>query len=210
MAVRTTKRPRPATVMIYLAPVVIAAGGLAAAAGVQASAATRASGAKARGQVVVHTETTSKYGKILVDAKGFALYTFPKDSKNHSVVTGKLLSFWPALVVPKGVTPLGKNVRGLGIAVRSNGERQVSYHGKPLYLFTGDTTKGVVTGQGVGGFIVATVSSSSASTGSGSSGSTSTTGSTGPTGSSTSSTSTSSVPTTTTPSSSTGGGGYGY
>lgn len=136
------------------APLAIVAAGLfaAIAAPVPASASTT--------QTVVHTAKNSQYGTILVTTKGFALYTYSKDTKNHSSVTGQLLAFWPALVVRAGVTPVGTHVTGLSVMTRSNGQHQVTFDGKPLYLFVTDTKAGQVTGQGVNGFTVAKVGSS--------------------------------------------------
>jgi predicted lipoprotein with Yx(FWY)xxD motif len=151
--IRAIKRPHK-TVAIRLAPAVIVAGGLLAAAAAPAPASASTT------QTVVHTVKVGKYGTILVNARGLALYTYSKDTKNHSTVTGQLLAFWPALVVPASVTPAGTHVTGLGVAMRSNGQHQVTYHGKPLYLFTSDKKAGQVTGQGVAGFAVATVGSS--------------------------------------------------
>jgi predicted lipoprotein with Yx(FWY)xxD motif len=137
-------------------PLALVTGGLLGAASVPMQASASIAQKKV---AVVHTIKSAKYGTILVNAKGFALYTYDKDRKNHSVVTGQLLSFWPALVVAAGVTPVGTGVTGLGVAVRSNGQHQVTFHGKPLYTFVSDTKAGQVTGQGVNGFAIAAVGS---------------------------------------------------
>ena len=174
METATNMKRHRRTVAMWAAPAAIAAGGLAA--GVAVLAPASASTAKApaaastakvqalasmkKTEIVVHTEKTRKYGTILVDSKGFTLYTYAKDTKDHSRVTGELLSFWPALVVRAGVTPVGKHVSGIGFFTRSNGQHQVTDHGKPLYLFVSDTKAGQVTGQGVSGFSVVKVHSS--------------------------------------------------
>lgn len=111
---------------------------------------------------VVKILATTKYGKILVSAKGFALYTYSLDKKNHSNCTGACLASWPALTVALGVTPTGTGVTGLGVIVRSNGKRQVTYQGRPLYGFVGDTGRGQVNGQGVSHFFVAKLSTKNA------------------------------------------------
>jgi predicted lipoprotein with Yx(FWY)xxD motif len=112
-------------------------------------------GASTRGEVVVRTLKTSSYGTILVTTKGYPLYTYASDSTNHSNCNGSCLAGWPALSVPAGVRPEG--VAGLGAFTRSSGERQVTFHGRPLYTFVNDT-RDHVTGQGVSGFSVATLS----------------------------------------------------
>ncbi len=113
-----------------------------------------ASGAKARLEVKV---MNSSLGKVLFTTSDMALYTYDRDTKDHSNCNGSCLSAWPALTIPKGITPTGLGVRGLGVMVRSNGERQVTWDGKPLYRFVSDT-KGKVTGNGVAGFSAARVS----------------------------------------------------
>ncbi|MCU1494979.1 MAG: hypothetical protein JWO62_2743 [Acidimicrobiaceae bacterium] len=113
---------------------------------------------------VVHTIKSAKYGTILVNAKGFALYTYAKDTKNHSNCTGGCVAAWPVLSVPAGVTPVGKGVSGLGVATRANGVRQVTYHSKPLYRFASDTKAGQVSGQGIGGFSVAKLATTGSTT----------------------------------------------
>jgi predicted lipoprotein with Yx(FWY)xxD motif len=116
--------------------------------------------AGALAQRVVKVERVASLGTVLFNEKGFALYTYGSDTKNHSNCNGSCLSAWPALTVAKGVTPTG--ISGLGVIVRSNGKRQVTWHGRPLYTFASDT-KGKVTGNGVAGFHAAIMTKASAS-----------------------------------------------
>lgn len=119
-----------------------------------------ASAAKTRAEVKI---ANSSLGKVLFTTSDMALYTYDRDTKDHSNCNGSCLSAWPALTVPKGITPTGRGVRGLGVIVRSNGERQVTWDGKPLYLFVSDT-KGKVTGNGVAGFSAARLSAKATTT----------------------------------------------
>jgi predicted lipoprotein with Yx(FWY)xxD motif len=107
-------------------------------------------GAALKSEHVVKVERVAALGRVLFSEKGFALYTYAKDTKDHSKCDGACLSAWPALTVAKNVKPTG--VAGLGVMMRSDGAHQVTWHGHPLYLFTSDTRKGVVTGNGVAGF----------------------------------------------------------
>lgn len=107
---------------------------------------------------VVKVERVVHIGTVLFSERGFALYTYASDTKNHSNCNGSCLAAWPALTVAKGVTPTG--IAGLGVIVRSNGKHQVTWHGKPLYTFTSDT-KGKVSGNGVAGFHAAIVTKAS-------------------------------------------------
>jgi len=96
--------------------------------------------------VVVSTATSAKFGKILVSGK--TLYTL-KPSK--TACTAACLKVWPALVLPTGVTKAtagsGVSASKLGSVTRSGGVHQVTYQGKPLYFFSGDSGTGVVNGD---------------------------------------------------------------
>lgn len=113
-----------------------------------ASAAPAAQPAPASGPTV-KTAMSAKFGTILVDAKGLALYTTNKDTATTTGCTGTCLTFWPPLLLPSGMSkPLaGPGVSGLGVFKRGS-SLQVTYHGKPLYTWEKDTP-GQVTGNGV-------------------------------------------------------------
>ncbi len=112
--------------------------------------------------------SNSKYGPILVDAKGLALYTATGDTATKSACTGDCLKLWPPLLLPAGQTQpvAGPGVTGLGTLTRAEGT-QVTYNGKPLYTWVNDKP-GEVTGQGVvdtaGTWHVATVASGASGT----------------------------------------------
>lgn len=101
-------------------------------------------------KVVVDEVTVAKYGKVLVDQKGLALYYNTANKPMHFACTGGCLTAWPPLVLAKGQTGAlaGTGVAGLG-TVRGPSGLQVTWQGKALYTFVGDT-KGTVMGQGIG------------------------------------------------------------
>jgi len=92
---------------------------------------------------------------ILVTNQGMTLYVLATDSKNKSTCTGGCAKFWPPLVVPKGILQTSATIAGiagtLGAAPRTEGTRQVTYDGEPLYTFSKDKKPGDMNGQGVGG-----------------------------------------------------------
>jgi predicted lipoprotein with Yx(FWY)xxD motif len=96
--------------------------------------------------VVVSTTKNAKLGTILMSGK--TVYTL-KASK--TACTTQCLQVWPALTLPQGVTKAtaGKGVSAskLGTVMASSGALQVTYAGKPLYLFSGDTSAGQVHGN---------------------------------------------------------------
>ena len=95
---------------------------------------------------VVLTTLTTKYGTILVSGK--TVYTL-KASKVSC--TTRCLKVWPEVLLPKGVTTAtagpGVNAASIGTVKHRGGARQVTYSGKPLYWFIGDTAPGQVNGN---------------------------------------------------------------
>jgi predicted lipoprotein with Yx(FWY)xxD motif len=95
----------------------------------------------------------SRLGRILADSSGRTLYLFKADAGTTSKCFGACATAWPPLRT--GGKP---SVRGgaraalVGTTKRSDGARQVTYNGHPLYLFVKDHKPGDVTGQGVTAF----------------------------------------------------------
>jgi predicted lipoprotein with Yx(FWY)xxD motif len=111
------------------------------------AAATAASGGKA-----LKVRSTS-LGRILVDTKGRTLYAFGHDLKNKSRCSGACASNWPPALAPKKPrVGAGVSKAKLRVIKRSGGARQLSYAGRPLYRFSGDSAAGDANGQGVTAF----------------------------------------------------------
>jgi len=94
-------------------------------------------------------------GKILVNSAGFTLFDFSRDSRNKDAcqsVSGCIF-VWPPLVA-SGKPTAGSGVNGskLGTIKLSNGKRQVTYYGRPLYLYTGDAHTGETSYVGFSAF----------------------------------------------------------
>ena len=125
------------SVRVFGAVVAVVAGSSLAASGASSHA--------SRG-VVVSTESTTQYGTILVS--GRALYTLQASS---SACAASCIAVWPELTLPKGVTRAtagnGVSAAKLGVIHRAGGVLQVTYGGKPLYKFVGDTTATQVNGN---------------------------------------------------------------
>ncbi len=103
---------------------------------------------------VLKVEVVAGHGRVLFDLKGFALYTYAKDTRDHSRCSGSCLAIWPALTVAHGVRPTG--LAGLGVFNRGGGVEQVTWKGWPLYTFASDA-RGKVSGNGVADFRVASL-----------------------------------------------------
>jgi predicted lipoprotein with Yx(FWY)xxD motif len=96
---------------------------------------------------------STRLGKILVDSQGRTLYLFKKDSRGKSACSGECAKFWPPLRV-RGKPTGGRSVSAakLGTIKRSDGTRQVTYNGHPLYTFQQDSGPGQTHGQGLTAF----------------------------------------------------------
>ena len=118
------------------------ASGTAAPAAPATTAAQEASGAT----VAV---ASSRLGEILVDAEGRTLYAFAKDKGDQSACSGECATNWPALT---GTATAGTGAQAslLSTSMQANGTSQVTYDGRPLYYFAGDTKPGDTNGQAVG------------------------------------------------------------
>ncbi|MGW2056847.1 COG4315 family predicted lipoprotein [Streptomyces sp. NPDC001840] len=91
-------------------------------------------------------------GTILVDGAGRTLYLFEGDKENVSTCTGPCVTVWPPLTVAgNGRAAAGSGgvkERLLATTTRSDGARQVTYNGHPLYTFEDDHKPGDTNGQG--------------------------------------------------------------
>lgn len=115
-----------------------------------ASSPTRATAATAPASL---TAKASRYGKVLFDGKGRALYLFARDRGNRSSCYGGCAQVWPPYIVTRAPKALGGvSQRLIGTTRRHDGTLEVTYAGHPLYRFTGDKSPGEITCQGVSNF----------------------------------------------------------
>jgi predicted lipoprotein with Yx(FWY)xxD motif len=92
----------------------------------------------------------SRFGQILFDGRGFALYGFTKDPRGRSVCSGACAAAWPPyLVRSKPAAGKGANAKLLGTTRRKDGKLQATYAGKPLYYYVGDRSPGQILCQNV-------------------------------------------------------------
>ena len=117
------------------------------------SAAAPASSASGSASSTVITTKTSSGGSFLTNSAGRAVYLFVADSAGKSTCSGACASAWPPVVATGQPTAAGgAQSSDLGTITRSDGTKQVTYDGHPLYYFVGDTGPGTDKGQGVDGF----------------------------------------------------------
>jgi predicted lipoprotein with Yx(FWY)xxD motif len=119
-------------------------------------------GAKAAGAAPVVKMAVMKVGDlgpIVVDAEGMTLYRFDKDQKAvKSNCDGECATKWPPVIAPEGaqLQADGIDQSALSTITRSDGSKQVTVGGWPMYRFAGDKVPCDTNGQGVGGTWFAT------------------------------------------------------
>jgi predicted lipoprotein with Yx(FWY)xxD motif len=111
------------------------------------------SGAASSGSATEITTATASGSTFLTDGSGRAVYLWMKDTGDASQCSGACASAWPPVTTTGSVTAGGSAVASdLGTITRSDGSKQVTYDGHPLYYFAGDSGAGTATGQGSDGF----------------------------------------------------------
>jgi predicted lipoprotein with Yx(FWY)xxD motif len=89
-------------------------------------------------ETVVAATMNNSFTDVFADAK-FPVYTLSADSGHSSACQGLCAQFWPPVLTsgrPEAVP--GVDRHALGSIVRPDGTHQVTYNGKPLYLFYKD------------------------------------------------------------------------
>jgi predicted lipoprotein with Yx(FWY)xxD motif len=155
--------------------------------GTSGSSSTPAAGSTATGSAtaLVITTKSGSAGTYLTDGSGRAVYLWMKDGMNKSECSGACASAWPPVPASGAVTASGGAASNdLGSITRSDGSKQVTYDGHPLYYFSGDSGPGTTNGQGSDGFgakwwLVSPSGASITSTGTGASPSSSSSSSSG-------------------------------
>jgi predicted lipoprotein with Yx(FWY)xxD motif len=134
-------------------PVALGIAGLTAAcspyAGTSPAASTAAMpGATGTGAVV--SQATTGLGTILVDRTGRTVYDFANDTGSRSTCNGGCAQEWRPVAAPAPVPPSVPGVSArLGSTVRTDGSRQLTVAGHPVYTFEGDSGPGQTNGAGI-------------------------------------------------------------
>lgn len=93
----------------------------------------------------------SAIGWVLAVGKGQVVYAYDKDPKGGTpACTGSCAQIWVPVTGNPVVSPADKGLGTLGTVTTSNGAKQVTYNGSPLYTYK--NAKPLLTnGNGVGG-----------------------------------------------------------
>jgi predicted lipoprotein with Yx(FWY)xxD motif len=82
---------------------------------------------------------------LLTDARGLTLYWFAPDTSTKSACYGSCAAYWPPVT---GTPSAGPGVTGtLGTINRTDGTKQATYDGHPLYTYIGDSAPGTASGN---------------------------------------------------------------
>jgi predicted lipoprotein with Yx(FWY)xxD motif len=132
-------------------PSATAAGAASGSAPASAAASSAAGSTSTTGTVI--TTRSGSAGSFLTSSAGRAIYLWVKDPMNKSLCSGACAGAWPPVTATGTVTASGSAVASdLGTITRSDGTKQVTYDGHPLYYFVGDSGPGSDSGQGSNGF----------------------------------------------------------
>ena len=118
-----------------------------------ASSGSMSSGATSSGGGTMVTTANGTVGTYLTDGSGRTLYLWMADKSGKSNCSGSCAAVWPPLTT-KGAPAAGGSAKAadLGTVARSDGAKQVTYNGHPLYYYANDSKPGDITGEGNNGF----------------------------------------------------------
>jgi predicted lipoprotein with Yx(FWY)xxD motif len=100
------------------------------------------------------TANVGNFGKVIVDGTGRTLYVFDKDTADPSKSNcdGGCAAMWPPVLAGSGTPQVdGVDASLVGTVARTDGSKQVTVAGLPVYQFAKDTKAGDANGQAVGG-----------------------------------------------------------
>jgi predicted lipoprotein with Yx(FWY)xxD motif len=92
----------------------------------------------------------SPLGGILTDPEGRTLYLNTEDTPGQSNCYDRCAEAWPPLLTDSAPKDPEGLPGDLGVTLRKDGSKQVTYDGIPVYYWFKDQQPGDTTGQGVG------------------------------------------------------------
>ncbi|MER6142311.1 SCO0930 family lipoprotein [Streptomyces sparsogenes] len=95
-----------------------------------------------------------KLGSVVTDSKGWTLYRFDQDtagSSPKSACNDACATKWPPVPAGDATVSTGIQQSELGSVTRTDGTKQLTLGGWPVYRYAGDTKAGDTKGHGVGG-----------------------------------------------------------
>ena len=146
------RMPMPVKLAIPLASALLATA-CSSAASSPSSAPAAGSPASASTTGTVITTHAGSAGAFLTNGSGRTVYLWAQDGMNMSACSGACAAAWPPVPATGTLTATGgAKASDLGTITRSDGTKQVTYDGHPLYYFVGDSAAGQTNGQGSDNF----------------------------------------------------------
>jgi predicted lipoprotein with Yx(FWY)xxD motif len=142
-----------------LAIMAVALAGCGGSSGTSAStaasaASTTTTAAKSAPTLVIGTYKTAEDGTLITGEDNRTLYMFKPDEKStsghekSSTCNGPCAAAWPPVIASTTPAVTGKaNASLVGLTTRSDGTKQVTYNGFPLYYYAADTKAGEAEGN---------------------------------------------------------------
>jgi predicted lipoprotein with Yx(FWY)xxD motif len=149
-----TKFRLSAVLAVVVAALIVAGCGSSSSTSTAASSPSATSSTTAAAAAGVSIGTAKgKGGTYLTGASGRALYLWVADTNGKSSCSGACAQTWPPVTTTgTPATSGGATAADLGTVTRSDGTKQVTYKGHPLYYYAADSSAGMVTGQGTNSF----------------------------------------------------------
>lgn len=103
--------------------------------------------------IILTANSTAKLGTVVVDGLGFTLYRYDKDTANPPKATceGPCAEKWRPVAAAEPVVLEGVDAKEVGSVERSDGTKQVTIGGYPVYRFAADPKPGTTDGHGKDG-----------------------------------------------------------
>jgi predicted lipoprotein with Yx(FWY)xxD motif len=126
------------------------------------SSTTTGSSSSSGVQYTVNIAYKAGIGNYLTNGTGFALYYLSTDmpyTNSSTCTSSACMANWPVFYVANLVLPPGLSAGNFSVFTNSNGAKQLTFDGYPLYYWIQDTKPGDVTGNGVANFYAAAIGS---------------------------------------------------
>ena len=118
------------------------------------TASTKPAAAKSAPSLVIGTYKTPEDGTLITGTNNRSLYVLKADEQStsahekSSTCNGACAAVWPPVLDTTTPTVTGKaNASLIGLTKRSDGTKQVTYNGLPLYYYAADTKAGQASGN---------------------------------------------------------------
>jgi len=101
--------------------------------------------------VAFQLKTDSHFGSVITDGNGNTLYFFSLDADGKSACTAGCLAVWPVSYSANTTLGAGLTASDFSSLTRTDGTKQSTYKGWPLYTYAGDAAAGALNGDGIQG-----------------------------------------------------------